>query len=478
MESPKAFISYSWSSPEHENRVLELATELVNSGVQIILDKWDLKEGHDSIAFMESMVVDPSIKKVIIICDKVYADKANGRTGGVGTEAQIISSEIYRKAEQDKFVALVLEKDELGKAILPLYYTTRKYIDFSQPSEYSKGFTQLLRWIFDKPLYQKPAIGSPPSFVINENPIINSSLPFSQLCNAIKENSISRKGLIKEYLELITRDFEKFRISENEENLFDERVIESITDFVPYRNEFVELISLLSKYELDLDSIDEIQKFFETLIPFQNNQKVPGSFRKWDFDNYRFIIHELFISLIAVLLKYERFKTVANFLSRRYFFTSDTTESSMKHYSIFRHHLPSIKNRNTRLKLGRLSLHADLIKERTQLSGIDFNSIMQADFVLYIRGLLDSIRNKEGSLWWPETLVFMTHWPKPFEIFVRCETLAYFEKVKIIFGVQLKGDFKQVFDELSKENSNIPKWDYESINPKFLLNYDNLCKYN
>ena len=45
MESPKVFISYSWTTPEHEQRVLDIATELVESGIDTILDKWDLKEG-------------------------------------------------------------------------------------------------------------------------------------------------------------------------------------------------------------------------------------------------------------------------------------------------------------------------------------------------------------------------------------------------------------------------------------------------
>ncbi|HNC50307.1 MAG TPA: TIR domain-containing protein, partial [bacterium] len=102
---PRLFISYSWSTPEREQWVIDLAMELVNSGVDVILDKWDLREGHDSIAFMEKMVTDPSISKVIIVCDQVYANKADDRTGGVGTETQIISAEVYAKQSQDKFVA-------------------------------------------------------------------------------------------------------------------------------------------------------------------------------------------------------------------------------------------------------------------------------------------------------------------------------------------------------------------------------------
>jgi hypothetical protein len=118
-EKPKIFISYSWSSPEHEQWVLNLATELMEAGVDAVLDKWDLKEGNDAYAFMEKMVTDPNIKKVIIVCDRKYSEKADKRSGGVGTETQIISPEIYEKENQDKFVAVLAERDADGNAYLP-----------------------------------------------------------------------------------------------------------------------------------------------------------------------------------------------------------------------------------------------------------------------------------------------------------------------------------------------------------------------
>src|SRR4051794_26801720 len=126
--APRLFVSYSWTSAQHAEWVLQLATELRESGVDVVLDKWDLKEGHDAHAFMESMVTDSSIAKVSLICDKAYADKADGRSGGVGTEAQIISSEIYEKTTQDKFVAVVADKDDKGTPYVPAYYRSRIYI--------------------------------------------------------------------------------------------------------------------------------------------------------------------------------------------------------------------------------------------------------------------------------------------------------------------------------------------------------------
>ena len=101
MESPKVFISYSWTTPEHEQRVLDIATELVESGIDAILDKWDLKEGDDADVFMEQMVSDPSIQKVLIICDKMYSEKSDKRKGGAGTEAQIISRRVYEQQSNE-----------------------------------------------------------------------------------------------------------------------------------------------------------------------------------------------------------------------------------------------------------------------------------------------------------------------------------------------------------------------------------------
>lgn len=105
----KIFISYAWGSSE---LVLELAQRLVAHGVDVVLDKWDLKEGQDKYAFMERCVNDSEITKVLIICDKAYAQKANDRTGGVGDETIIISGEIYGNMKQEKFIPIIAERDE------------------------------------------------------------------------------------------------------------------------------------------------------------------------------------------------------------------------------------------------------------------------------------------------------------------------------------------------------------------------------
>ncbi|HEY7807944.1 MAG TPA: TIR domain-containing protein [Croceibacterium sp.] len=146
-EAPKVFVSYRWSSPEHEEWVLRLATSLRASGVDVKLDKWHLKEGQDTLAFMESMVSDAGIKKVLLICDRGYVERADSREGGVGTEAQIISAKVYNDTGQDKFAAVVVELNDNGEPLLPTYMSTRLYFDMSSLDAEATNFERVVRWI-------------------------------------------------------------------------------------------------------------------------------------------------------------------------------------------------------------------------------------------------------------------------------------------------------------------------------------------
>ncbi len=149
LKQPKVFISYSWSSPDHENWVLTLSKKLRRDGIDVILDKWDLGVGHDKYVFMERMVTDKDVSKVIIISDKLYKEKADKRKGGVGTESQIISQEIYESVNQDKFIPVVTEYDNRFDPCLPLFLRNRMFIDLSPSANVNENYSRLLRCLFD-----------------------------------------------------------------------------------------------------------------------------------------------------------------------------------------------------------------------------------------------------------------------------------------------------------------------------------------
>lgn len=474
MENSKVFISYSWSSPQHEQWVINLATELRQAGVDVILDKWDLKEGHDAIAFMEKMVTDPQIKKVIIVSDRIYVEKADRRKGGVGTETQIISKEIYDKVEQDKFVVVIAEKNESGNPYLPTYYKSRIYIDLSEPDSYTENFERLLRWIYNKPLYAKPELGKIPLFLSEDEQIsLGTTVSFRRAINAIKDGKPYAAGALNEYFETFVQNLGNFRIKDYEGE-FDDAVIKNIESFLPYRNEAIQIFSAIARYDPREEFIESLHRFFESLIPYMFRPEGVTTWREWDFDNFNFIIHELFLYAIAILVKLERFQQTSMLLSQRYYVpsNSDYGRDVMVPFSVFRRYMKSLENRNKRLKLRRLSLRADLLKQRRQTTVIDFTYLMQADFVLFIRAELYG----EGfDRWWPETLLYLGHFPGPFEIFARAESKRYFEKMKCLFDIKNSDDFKQLLEEYEQGKRKLPRWEFNSFNPALLLNIEKLA---
>lgn len=476
MADPKLFVSYSWTSADHQERVLRLATELRQYGVDVMLDKWDLREGHDAYAFMEKMVTDPEIKKVLLVCDKVYAEKADGRNGGVGTETQIITGEIYSKQDQDKFVAVITERDEHGKPYLPTYYRSRVYVDLSDPASYSENFERLLRWLYDQPLDIKPELGQKPAFLENEvGRLMLATTPrCKRALDAIRENRDHALPASVEFFNTLVSEFEKLRIMDFADPV-DDKVVHSIDSFLTYRNEVISLFLGLALYRDSQEMRTTLHRFFESLIPFLTRPDNVTIWHDADVDNFKFLIHELFLYAIACLLRYDRFDSAAYLMSTDYYVPQNSRydRDTMVSFQVFRNPTKSLDHRNKRLGLRRLSLRADLLEQRCRGLEIEFRHLMQADFVLFLRSHIDAPR--AFRYWWPETLLYVAgHDTGPFEIFARCRSRKYFDRVKVLLGIGNKEALQPTLDSFDTDQARLPRWDWETFNPRYLLGFDNI----
>jgi len=478
--NPKTFISYSWTSPDYQEWVLDLATQLRENGADVTIDKWDLKEGHDAIQFMESMVTDPNIKKVILVLNRSYAEKADGRRGGVGTETQIISPEIYAKSDQNKFVGVASEIDDDGKPFLPTFYKSRIYIDMSQSEIYAANFEQLLRWIYDKPAHPKPPLGRLPEF-LNDNAI---QLPTRSRANRavelVKTGSSRASGAIEEYLSVFADSLEAFRIPVDkfDRQAFDEPIVQSIESFLPYRDEFISVISAMARYgAVDTDKL--VHNFFEKLIPYMFRPKSLMQFHNWYWDNFRFVIHEMFLYALGFLLKHERFDVVLQLMSEGYYVGDalDDAREPMQTFGIFHQYLESLAFRNKRLALNRLSIRADMLEQRSHASGLPLFGLMQADFILFFFDSITSFKEKTRARWWPQTLLYYREHAPPFEIFARAESLRYFQKISPLMAVKSKSELGEAFKLFGVQNAplTLPSWDvFYSLSLEGATNFQKL----
>lgn len=157
-QAPKAFISYSHDSPEHKRWVSELATSLMENGVNVLLDQWELRFGDDVPKFMERSV--RGADRVLMVCTEPYVHKADEGKGGVGYESMIVTSELVADLGTAKFIPLIRQSS--CPASKPVSVSTRLHIDFSDDGQYSDSLDLLLRELHSAPLSRKPALGVNP----------------------------------------------------------------------------------------------------------------------------------------------------------------------------------------------------------------------------------------------------------------------------------------------------------------------------
>ena len=479
--NPKAFISYSWGSHEHQKWVLDLATQLRENGVDVTIDKWDLKEGHDAIKFMEQMVTDPNIKKVILVLDRAYAEKADGRKGGVGTETQIISPEIYAKADQNKFVGVASETGDDGKPFLPTFYKSRVYIDLSQSDIYATNFEQLMRWIYDKPAHPKPPLGKLPAFLAENAIQLPTRSRAIRALELLKNGSSQANGAIDEYFSVFAESLEEFRIpiDKYDRQKVDDPIVESIDSFLPYRDEFIGVVSAIARYSL-VDNEKPLRSFFEKLIPYMFRPKTLMQYNNWYWDNFRFVIHEMFLYTIGVFLKYERVDLVLQLMSQGYY-VGDALEyprEPMQRFDIIYQYLESLAYRNKRLQLNRISLRADMLEQRSHTSGLSLNDLMQADFVLFFFSSITAHRENKRATWRPETLLYYREYARPFEIFARAESSLYFQRICPLFAVKNKAELGEAIKLFGTQNApiHLPQWDvFHSLSLVGATNFEKLA---
>lgn len=473
VEQPRVFISYSWTTPEYEQRVVDLAEKLVEMGVDVVLDKWDLVEGADVNAYMEKMVTDKSISKVLMLCDKAYAEKADGRKGGVGTETLIVTPQIYRQADpagkEQRFIPVIMERYENRQACCPTFLSSRNYIDMSSPELFDKGFEQVLRTIYNKPVHKKPELGKPPAFILKDEVVtLGSTAKHSIAFHALQEGKTNALGACKDYFDTVVENLERFRVEADGEGELDDRIVQSLEMLEEPKNELLSIFSALIRYHLPPEQAGEtLRRFLERLYPFTQWPEDRRQWVKTSADNYRFFLHELFLSAVAIALKEEKFRAVPELL-QDFYFVSRFDSFSMRSYVKYRQYLESIdRTRKDRLKLNRLSLHADLLKQRTEICQyMKFYQIMQADFFLFLHSILHEIDSGYG--WFPTTLVYAEFHHPPFEIFARAQSTAYFDKMKVAFGIDDKAPLVELCDKFARNEIEAPWRQYVSISPSHL----------
>lgn len=360
----------------------------------------------------------------------------------VGTESTIMSDEIYSKAEQTKFLPIVFEKGDDGMIYKPHFLKSRIHIDMSSDDCYEMGYEQLLRDIFDKPLIKKPALGSMPAFLETDEPILLSTAKEQRLLKVKNEESSSFKDWVERYFEKLIASLDQFKISFRGGNIKDlvDQIEKSIDSMQMVNNDFINFLETVSTNEECKG--EQFVDFFENLLQYYEDNNIAlatsNSVSYLVNDNYRFFNYELFLSFAAIILKHQRFDIIRDVVSADFCILSNRIgrEVMPLNYVEFQKYNYTLDRFKKNLRNSNLiSEAATLLKSK--MDGKLFEEMVEADILLYYLSLVYVKTEELYDTWYPELSIYNSS----FTILPKLASSRYFEKTKILFGVDDKESF-------------------------------------
>ena len=414
----------------------EWAERLVADGVDVILDLYHLKEGQDKYVFMERMVTDPEVTHVLAISDKKYAEKADARKAGVGTESQIISKEVYEKVDQSKFIPIVCEFDKDGNPYLPRFFTSRIWIDFSTPEAVNENWERLIRLLFGKPLHEKPTLGKPPAYIRAETgaPSSPATAKFSAFRQALLQGKKGLAAYRRDFLDACLAYADSMRIRQRPEvDSLGEKVLEDCGKLVHVRDHIVDWVLLESEANPSEEFSEALIEVLERLRELKARPPEVNSWNDAWFEAHGLFVYETFLYIVAALLKTRRFDDLHNIFTSHYLLPS-TERYGEERFDQFDGFYAHSETLNSALKApgGRrfLSPAAELIKRQTKRTDITFRDLMEADLLILLVSFITA-----GTRWYPQTLNYASHSPD-FPFFVRASQHKHFLKLAQITGIE------------------------------------------
>ncbi len=419
------------------------------------MDIFDLKEGHDKYAFMEKMVTDSTVTHVLVMCDKAYAEKADARRAGVGTEAQIVSREVYDKVNQTKFIPIACELDDKRNWYLPAFLKSRIGIDFSTPEAVNENWEKLVRLLHGKSLHVKPEVGKPPAFLNDDSvPASPALAKFSALKQAIMSGKPAIGLYRQEFLDACISYADALRIRKQPDDAnFGQRVVADCAKLKLVRDHITDWVLLEARLAPNDEFRESLIHLLESLLEVKERPTEVTSWNETWFEAHRVFVYETFLYIVAALMKCGAFSTLREVFSTHYLQPVGAQhggEGRFEGFDCFWTHsdaLQVLAAPGKRL----LSPAAELIKRQADRSDLPFSSVMQAELMVLMMALV----SPHVSHWYPGTMFYSFNQSFPF--FVRASQRKGFQKLAAVTGVE-SADKLRAAIRIGQQRLGMERW--------------------
>lgn len=147
--SPRCFISYAWGVAEHERWVKKLAVDILDAGIEVILDDWDNSSLGSSVSRFISHIETANFIVVVgtPLFKEKYLNKVSATGSVVAAEVDLITQRLIRTEEEKSTVLpLLLAGDD--KTSLPPLLRGRAYGDFREENFYFVRLFELILTLY------------------------------------------------------------------------------------------------------------------------------------------------------------------------------------------------------------------------------------------------------------------------------------------------------------------------------------------
>ncbi|WP_276623785.1 toll/interleukin-1 receptor domain-containing protein [Syntrophomonas wolfei] len=456
---PKVFISYAWGTDEYQQKVLDLCTRLYSEcGIEVLIDKWSMEAGNDTYDFMERCVKDPSVNYVIMLLDKNYAEKADNRQGGVGTETQIISQEVYSNTVQNKFIPVIFERGPDEKIYKPAYLKSRLHFDLTKDNANAE-FMRLVKHLYGEKTYPMPQTkGTKPDWV-SQPEIVPSvvSGPLFTIQNA--SDDVLVRSEIRKALNLVKESVFTIEPTSEEKAKFraePQTYLDFLGTLRPYRDAFIKALENITHKEYFTDVVaDFFEEYRQTQDDHRDSDDYPSQAR-------RALLHEMFIYTIALLWGAEEYSKIRDLITRTYFLGGKYRENKTAKLTDIVYaggHTNLIEN--AKKKVDNKNYYSGLAQQWSEhvMAGYSLDQVTFADLLIYNLSVLEEPENT--WYWFPMLYVYGLENPMFSRFAIRLKSAHQLKRLAGLVGDASPAGIDERIQKMVKLSAN-DKYRYNS----------------
>lgn len=327
---------------------------------------------------------------------------------------------------------------------LPFDLRTRRVLTYEMPEELPERAPERKRLSAQFDTAIRDALENVP-----EEEVVEPSIPAVAAIEAVQPN---RSVILRRNLSDILKRIDALEPKKHRDGGTADELMDAIRKTQEVVAEFSQITEAIAVMNDEAAGIEVVRWFGMIFERYDLPEGFNGRFSRADFDYCKFLGHEMFVTLIAFLLREQQWELLGRLLDEpipMQYIPNEGPGSVEWHFAS--EHLNLLLDESS--KRQRVSLHADLLNERHGSGGglgaiLPMDEFMAADFFLFL--LSQTLIQRQGRLayWRAWSCLYMRRSPK----FIRDAVYARVaEKIARVFKTSNIGEFKRLLEEKGPE---------------------------